>query len=73
MASGLVAGRGAGDDAATGQAFAFAAQVAVGFQFAQGGGDAGGALLEAGGEGLDVHAGTGGEGLDVQGQPDRDE
>ena len=66
----LVAGDGASDDAAAGEALAFAAEVAVGLEFVQGGGDAGGALGEAGGEGLDVHAGAGREGLDVHGQSD---
>lgn len=51
---------------------ALAAQVAVGLQLAQGGGDTGRALGEAGGEGLDVDAGAGGERLDVDAQADRE-
>jgi hypothetical protein len=69
----LVAGDGAGHDAALGEADAFTTQVAVGLQFAQGGGDAGGALREAGGQGLDVDAGALGQRLDVAGQTDRQE
>jgi hypothetical protein len=72
VVSGLVAGDGAGDDAPAGGALAGAAEVAVGFEFAQGGGDTGGAFGEAGGEGLDVDARAGGERLDVDGQPDRE-
>jgi hypothetical protein len=45
----------------------------VGFEFAQGGADAGRALGEAGGEGLDVDAGAGREGLDVDAQSDGEE
>ncbi|MGP4083786.1 hypothetical protein [Streptomyces sp. KR55] len=41
----------------------------MGLQFAQGGGDAGGAFGEAGGEGFDVDAGARGQRLDVQGEP----
>lgn len=73
MAPRLVAGDGTGDDAAAENAFAFAAQVPVGLQLAQGGGDAGRALLEAGGEGLDVDAGALGQGLDVAAEADREE
>ncbi|MFF8587335.1 hypothetical protein [Streptomyces althioticus] len=71
--AGLVAGDGAGDDPAGGGADAFAAEVAVGLQFPQGGGDAGGALFEAGGQGLDVGRGAGGERLDVAAEADREE
>jgi hypothetical protein len=69
---GLVAGDRAGDDPAAGSAFAGAAEVAVGLQFAQGGGDTGRALGEAGGEGLDIYGGAGGEGLDVDAESDRE-
>ena len=72
LVAGLVAGDGAGDDTAAGDTFTDAAQVAVCLQFAQGGGDAGGALGEAEGEGFDVDAGTLGQRLDMQGEPDRD-
>jgi hypothetical protein len=72
VVSGLVAGDGAGDDPAAGGAFAGAAEVAVGFQLAQRGGDTGRAFGEPGGEGLDVDAGAGGERLDVDGEPDRE-
>ncbi|GAA2256125.1 hypothetical protein GCM10010415_16260 [Streptomyces atrovirens] len=58
---GLVAGGGAGDDAAGGGADAFAAEAAVGLQFAQGVADALGAFFEAGDEALDVHGGAGGQ------------
>ena len=57
----LVAGDGAGDDAAGGRAVPFAAQVTVGLQLTQGGGDTGRALGESGGERLDVGARTGGQ------------
>ncbi|GGW44828.1 hypothetical protein FHS32_003949 [Streptomyces albaduncus] len=69
----LVAGDRSGDDAAGGRADAFAAQVAVGLQLAQGGGDPRGAFLEAGSEALDVHRGAGGERLDVAAEADRQE
>jgi hypothetical protein len=52
---------------------AFPAQVAVGLQLAQGGGDAGRALGEAGGERLDVGPGPGGERLDVAPEANREE
>src|SRR5690606_37700099 len=65
-----VAGHRAGDDPAGGGALAGAAQVAVRFQLPQGGGDAGGALGEAGGQRLDVDGGAPPHGLDVAGQPD---
>jgi hypothetical protein len=58
---------------AAGGAFAYAAQVAVGLQLAQSGGDAGAALREALGERLDVHGGVARQGLDVHGQRDGDE
>lgn len=61
-----------GDDPAAGGAFAGAAEVAVGFELAQGGGDTGRAFGEPGGEGLDVDAGAGGERLDVDGESDRE-
>ncbi len=69
----LVVGDGAGDDAAVGEAYAAAVEVAVGFEFAQGGGDAELALGEAFGEALDADPGSGGERLDVGGEPDRGE
>jgi hypothetical protein len=58
---------------AGGGAFANAAEVAVGLQFAQSGGDAGAALREAVGERLDVHGGVARQRLDVHGQCDGDE
>jgi hypothetical protein len=67
----LVAGDRAGDDPAAGDAFTGPAEVAVGFEFTQGGGDPGHALGEAGGEGLDVDGGARGEGLDVGAESDR--
>lgn len=69
----LVVRDGAGDDSAVGEAYAAAVEVAVGFEFAQGGGDAGLALGEAFGEALDADPGSGGQRLDVGGQPDRGE
>ncbi|WP_443080545.1 hypothetical protein [Streptomyces sp. PTD5-9] len=45
----------------------------MGFEFAQGGGDAELALGEAFGEALDADPGSGGERLDVGGEPDRGE
>ncbi len=45
----------------------------MGFELAQGGGDAGGAFLEAGGEALDVGGGAGGERLDVAAEADGEE
>jgi hypothetical protein len=54
----LVAGGRAGDDPTVRDALAGAAQVAVRLQLAQGRGDAGRALREAGGKGLDVDAGA---------------
>lgn len=70
MPARLVAGDGAGDDPAALRAFAGAAQVAVGLQFTQGGGDTGRALRETVGEGPDVGAGSGRERLDVDGESD---
>jgi hypothetical protein len=70
VSSRLVAGDGAGDDSALLGAFAGAAQVAVGLQFTQGGGDTGRALREAVGERPDVDAGAAGERLDVDGESD---
>lgn len=69
----LVAGDRAGDDAAAGDAAPFAAQVAVGLQLAQGGGDPGRAFGEAGGQGLDVGAGALWQRLEVCGQADGQE
>ena len=69
----LVAGDGAGDDSAGLRAVALAAQVAVGLQLAQGGGDTGGSLREAGGERLDVGARAGGQRLEVAAEADREE
>lgn len=45
----------------------------MGFELAQGGGDAGFALGEAFGEVFDADPGSGGERLDVGGEPDRRE
>lgn len=61
----LVVGDGAGDDAAVGEAYAAAVEVAGGFQLAQGGGDPGLALRETVGEPFDADLGSGGERLDV--------
>ncbi|WP_372481907.1 hypothetical protein [Streptomyces fuscigenes] len=66
----LVAGDRARDDPAAGHARPFAAQVVVGLQFAQGGGDAGRALGEALREALDVDARAGGQRLDVHREAD---
>ncbi|MEU1848281.1 hypothetical protein ABZ499_03070 [Streptomyces sp. NPDC019990] len=52
---------------------ALAAQVAVGLQFAQGGGDPGGTLGKPGGEGLDVGWGTLRQRLEVRAEPDGEE
>jgi hypothetical protein len=71
--AGLVAGDRAGDDPAAGDAGTFAAEVTVGLQLAQSGGDADRALGEAGGEGLDVDADARRERLEVYGQADRQE
>jgi hypothetical protein len=68
-----VAGDRAGDDTAAGDAFAGAAEVAMGLQVPQGRGDTVPALGEAGREGLDVHGSACGEGLEVEGQPSGDE
>ncbi len=67
---GLVAEDGAGDDLLAVQPVADALQVAVDFEFAQGGGDALLAFLAAGGECLDADFGSLRQGLDAYGDPD---
>jgi hypothetical protein len=73
VTSRLVTGDRPSDDPPVGDSLAFPPQVAVVFQFTQGGGDTGGALGEATGEGLDVDLGAPGEGLEVDAEPDREE
>lgn len=73
VTSGLVAGDRAGDDVAGGRALAGSAQVAVGFQLAQGGGDAVGALGKPLRETPDVDWGARGQRLDVGAQADREQ
>ncbi|CAM5358940.1 hypothetical protein SBADM41S_02405 [Streptomyces badius] len=67
---GLVAEDGAGDDLLAGQSVAEALQVAVGFEFAEGCGDALLAFFAAGGEGFDADLGPLGQGLDAYGDAD---
>lgn len=69
----LVAEHRAGGQPAVGQPRAGPVQVAVGLQLAQGGGDRGLALGEAGRERLDADLGPGGQRLDVYADPDRGE